>query len=582
MKILGVEGEWSSAEPLTWGAAVLDLGTEIANSLSRLRSAKSKLNDYAFAGAIHRLRPIEIGSTDAWGSVLLLLRKSTTANLDRFAPSAQGQGLLESGYTKDFRWYLFGSLAAFSEHADSVAARVFQEVAPPDVRRSPESADLLAIAMLFAPRDSRLLALRANQAGTTAVAARLLRARAADPDVFDGARRALTNDLDAYMLKYSGGQAEGGGLPASVAAQKLRDVVKVDRALVPVVRAQFPKFAPKNLPEIHTQEMVAASATFHFTAGDADDPVATLMGQAKLRLFKEALDGHIPPALLADRGVISALNRLAKPDPETQVEHAFGGKGTPFAPIKYEPTEDGSYSPREVLRCLGYLEGVFNRQHKIEAGIVLSTNIELSTSDDGHGQIPAGVSILQASNDFLYTPAIFTIQRFEGLKGELRVYLKALEILGPEPAEIDAIPSHIGGMLFHCRAVASFAADRLEVRQADNTSPILEILTGRTAPQAAAWREKLGDRARPLELAAASAGSWIQVAKTPRIQPWQRTAIWLLENATPESPKAWVPRIASLREKPQYFRFDERSVALSPMGLAMASVLRRVYPAEDA
>lgn len=535
--ILGFEGAWPDGVLVAWGAAILADEDQIRNSLSGQFVLRDELDDYLVDGVVTRFpNPIPL-TNDGHGVIVLAIRRDTKHDR-HFKPARDPDaGVIHTTWTKDLFIAIFTDLPAFRSYGETVGAATFATIARNEVPQG-DIEPLLTAGLIVAPTNPYLLALKASRSSGNDTAVALLRRRCKGDvalTVFDEVLASVTARSRRYEVKYTHGVASRGGLDVRVASRQLHALFVIQGELTEEIQEDVPfRIRHDEVPTIHLRELKAASATMSFDTAEADDETAMTryLRFLQMKRLKRILDGELPKAAREDTAFLEALARFVKPDEDTVVEHQ-GFDAEHFAVVEYRPAPAQAYVPSEIVHCLGFVEGIFDRLGKVEIGICPGQTLKMSTRSDGEGGQPRGTALFAARNDYLFRPVRVTMRRHLAPNGELKVWLHELTLLKPgEATTIDYLPSgFLDGTLVRLAARISTTEEGDIVvnwlfRNPDHgPQPSKVVLRARhTEHGAESWLADLAKHASAIELERADDAvlEWVRIGRRSRPAPYMR------------------------------------------------------------
>ena len=595
--LVGLEGDWPAERNVAWGAAVCLDGEHLLNSFTLRRSPRDELDELVQVGAVTPFKkPIEINTLDSARDVIVLVCRRSFQHAALFRPQKEPElGVhWSNAKSKDFITVVIQGRSVFEAHARQVASNVFAEVTR---GRVPEAAvdELLADALVVAQSNPLLLALKARRYSlANASISPLFRARCRTEEAkkeFDEALISLRG-LGIYQIKYHGGIAASGGLPLQKASKQLGALLSVSKAVNDHLTETLPiSVIASDFPDMNLREIRRSSAILSLDCStEADSDFQRYLRHAQIEALQRFLDGDIPSDLRSDASFMDALNQLAHPDEDTEVEHQPLDSAA-FAPIQYRPVTEDQFHAAESLAIFGYLQGVSDTATKVELAFCPMQNLKLSLVNNGVGEAPLGAASVRDRNDFLYIPALAGVRRFVARGGEFKVFLESVNVLASEDVgTVTALPSaEAPGMVFTIRDTISISAGALHLSIGQGIS--VRLPTG-TLDDA---RRFLGEfqeavRATELEATGTPATAWIQLGRRFKPNANQRSLYALSQIPQPatlgqirlqlsrsQATPAKNNLRRALRERPHLVDEDEahQTFSLSESGRAVCRVLSK-------
>jgi hypothetical protein len=448
------EGPFPESAGLAWGAAGIDVGGKLVNSITRQSTSVLDLSRLAMEGRVTALRtPIEIDE-DFSASPLVVLAIHRDSPMSRlFIPDSGwsvGHGLDRQSKTS---YFVFRDKATFDQYAADTTSDVVGYI----LRNLPaEETGMPALrsALSLSPTDLFLHAIRLGLYGKRNQASELLAEKLMKSDRERRQLRDLIPLLQEHentapkvvqWLTYEDGISEGGGLDVSDAAttftalrsiaQKLKgEVLKVCRFLNSASEVPLFRFA----------EMQTGSAKIGISIDLPKKPVIErVVRYFAVEAFREVLRGTVPPELTADDEFQNALDKLANPTPDTRLLQRAADEAA-LAPVIFEPTAPAELRLEGRYRLLVLLEGAYDVLSKIELRLFPKQRATVSSKDNGHGGQPLGVDAFTTTNTFLFRPCIAELVRHTDGATRQRLYLQKLEILEPGTVtDVSEIPSSV-------------------------------------------------------------------------------------------------------------------------------------------
>lgn len=420
-RVVGYEGSLPDGAVASWQTAILADEQGLINPVTRRRFSRERFDELVAEGHATATRAVDLPRHKPNDHpVVYIVAKSVTdavqfrVNTSKYGPYVEGVHSSES-----YRW-IFTKRSVFdsfrAEKQDDLVAHILADLAD-----DPGAAAGLARAGLSLGRSHA--ALNALWVHFTPDERQALVRRLAEAGVTDSAERSrFQTILDAlsadhgYKLKYDGGIAEGGGLDVDAAADTLSNIREIHEHLAPEVAGQFGFLSANQIPQMHLQELVAASASLNFSVrskGSLRDQVARYL---ELKLLEECIAGRIPDRLGDDAQFCEALARLLHPSEQTAVEHTRLGELEPVRVVREVRVSLPQVERTDSLRVLCFLIGIFQDSERAEVMLASpfrrrSGRVTFSLKDRGDGQRPGGLELFDDSNDFLYRPFVVSMER---------------------------------------------------------------------------------------------------------------------------------------------------------------------------
>jgi|GEM_PF-3014214 len=528
--VRGFEGNVGGAIPVSWGAAVVDEDGQLVNSVSGHASAISSIEELAREGfatptpdmplptdvPIHGLQVVAIDTAERFSDLLCV-------------DTGKAGGLVAHAQRKGHQYYVFDSARSrkrYSNHRIDVLLNRLLYALPP--LQGPDTDRLLDMALALDPRHPAVHAVRCYYA-CDEYAEQVARA-SVEPQgegEFEALLDALTTVGDDYSISYEGGIAAGGGLDVDAASRTLRNLRALHDQSASRLAAHY-SFLDAKPPAPRFREMKAASATLVFAADIEERSLGEKLSRVlELRLLESLLRGQQPSWLPRTEQLASAILAVTRPSPDTRVRHRRGHSEYEHVRPSSGEVEDVDLASDEVS-VFGVQTGIIDNASRIEATIFPTRVLTVSAIDDGAGEVPSGAKLLPRTDDVLFRPTSFVLERRVDAKRRERFLLKGFEWLGVGSSEtVRAIPSSIvkGAFLVDIELRVERPQENL-LRVGDESYEGLRHRQLEASKKLVRW---WAEQCKRLELTFAQLelGRWLPPAKPPKITALNRLLVAL-------------------------------------------------------
>jgi hypothetical protein len=439
--VIGLEGIVPTTAVVAWGAAAIRNGEALQNSLSGAKISVAKLHQLDVTLFEARVALNEV-TEDAPLIAVMVNRASILQRYFKADPGREGV-VLGHGYSKNWWYYVFQNRSLFDVYAHTVADRVLKYLFKQTHLAAESTGDMLRWALVLTPSHPVLNALRVHVANKPEIMEKFARASLRSVEAkedFQHILDALRGGTSTWVLKYEGGIAEGGGLDVPDTAKTFNEVDVAQQHVIPYVRTKFPFLQKPRGARVAFFE--AASATITFKPIVKDQTIGDMVARyLTMYWVQEMLRGNKPP-IAETKSLHEALDHLSAPDDNTtatqvRLEEDVPEKLAPIARLEATRVED-----MRVLRVLGIVNGL-SRGTKLEIALSPGNVAIVSTADNGQGDLPLGVDVIDARADFLRMPALATLIR-KTSGGSEHFDLQKLTLLRPgAEGEVDSFPSTV-------------------------------------------------------------------------------------------------------------------------------------------
>ncbi len=522
IEVFAFEGTMPTDKAASWGGAALRDGARVWNPGTGRSCSEEDARRLIADGHLTALpAPVQVEPRYRNRPLIVAIVR-TSAPYSSFLVADTGKlgGLAAHGRTHGFVVYVFVNQSAFDRYARSVIDDLLHRILFGEDMDDAGRNELARLGLMLHSEHPFLLATWVHLATHDEFVEEIARASLRGEDnvhTFEDALLAFRS-LDAdYELIYDGGVSEGGGMDLDVAANTFNNLHYIHRQIGPTLERDFP-FLHRGFAPPRFQEMKAASAHITFSAGPRDRPLGERLARVvELRALQVALAGGAPSEIRANPRFQQAVRAVVDPGPQTVVMHRPLNAEVP-EPVEPVATEVGSVTRSEPLVVLGFQEDVKDRAHRIGIRIGPKTHIWVSATDNGEGETPEGVKVLHEGNDFLFRPAVFTVERRVDSAGrESHCLLRMKFLQAGDEAVLTALPSFLvdGAYLVGVELpVRRISEDVLRV------VGIGEVpgLSGTTLGLAAGWIRSFARACRDMEIAAGryEGSRWLQPARAPK------------------------------------------------------------------
>ncbi len=528
--VRGFEGNVGGALPVSWGAAVLQQAGKLINSASGHVSSIADLDELTSQGFASPTPDMALpAGVPTMG--LQVVAIDTTAKYGELLRVDTGKagGLVAHAQNKGHHYYVFDSDRSrrrYCHHRiDALLKRLLY--AEPEVPTT-DREFLLDVGLALDPSHPAVHAVRCHYAdGDYAV--QIARA-AVEPDSereFESLLDALTTVGDEYAISYEGGVAAGGGLDVDVASRTLHNLRTLHEQSASKLVTHF-SFLETKVPAPRFREMKAASAILVFRADIEERTLGEKLSRVlELRLLESLLRGQQPEWLPRTEQLFAAVLAVTHPSPETKVRHRRGNAEYEQVQLPSGDADDIDVEVEEIA-VFGVQTGIMNHASQIEATIFPARVLTVSATDDGEGEVPSGARLLPRTDDVLFRPTTFTVERRVNAKRRERFFLKGLEWLSTGESEVvRAIPSSIvkGAFLVDVEIVVE-RPDQERLKVGEDYYDGLQHRQLEASKKLVLW---WSEQCKRLELTFAqkNQGRWLPPAKLPRITALNRVLVAL-------------------------------------------------------
>ncbi len=453
-RVVGYEGTLPEGAVASWQTAILDDGQSLFNPVTHRRFSQARFDALVEEGHATPIRAVSLPRFRPHDQPVVYIVAKGAADCAQFRVNTSKYGpYVEGVHSSDsYRW-VFAKRSIFDvfreEKQDGLVAHILADLdedapaaaalARAGLALGRGHAALNAVWVHFTAEDRRSLARRLADAGVTAPAAKLR---------FQTLLASLSAD-HKYKIKFDGGIAEGGGLDIDAAADTLGTLRELHSSLAPEVACQFGFLAANQVPQLHLQELLAASASLVFSVrskGKLRDQVARYL---ELSILEECIAGQLPQRLAEDSSFCESLDRLLHPSDQTTVEHTRLGAIDAVGVHRDVAIATAEVVRTDSLRVFCFLIGIYQNSERAEVMLASpfrrrSGRVTFSLRDRGDGERPEGLELFDESNDFLYRPFVVDMDRQILDNGTERYLLQDAVSLDQHPETVfRALPSSV-------------------------------------------------------------------------------------------------------------------------------------------
>ena len=598
-RVIGYEGQRDPRALVSWGSAALVKDDTLINASTRVRMKFTSKDVASFAknGSISPLtEPLEIADAATDDALVVVeISRSKWDSILLVDPGRIGDLIAKKGFTKT-HVYVFRNTASFDLYRKEVVDRVLNEILykEPD-RKSGDT--LVRTGLILDAHHPALNATKVIRSANPTIAKGIAEANMRsdlDRARFQSIYSALASKEEDYTLKYDKGMADGGGMDVDKVVFVIGAVKTVGQQLSRLIEKDYAFL--ERPPPTRLWEMKAASATFTFKSKRKNQSLGEKVARyLELNLLQEAIGGKDVAGLEDAKPFQEALKKIVSPDETTIVEHSkkIGQKGLQRVGAQQveRPVAQAKWS--DPLTLLGFQEGLIGEGRTIEVNFFPGVALNLSSTDNGDGGVPEGLSFLKERADFLFQPALYTIQRELVAAGSERFFLqKVVELKAGDHGVITAMPSSVvtGGYVYGVEIKVARAANG-SLRLAIGT---LDRVDASSMPLAQGWMKGYAALCYEAELADHRPAR-LAPAKFPAASPLVRLLEAVDSLGSPAPQTAVVAKINELfmlassvrtnntrREvlrRPDLLEFTgplEKDIALTPAGVRYLGAYRAV------
>lgn len=542
-EVFAFEGNLPSEKVVSWGTAAIRRNGRVWNPVTGRECSEADAQDLVDDGHLSLL-PTPIRLTAAHANrplVVTTIRLEAVYSEYLLADTGRVGGLAGSTRSGGYQVYVFTDIEAFDRYATPVIDDLLHRVLFKESEGEGIKKELVTLGLTLNSAHPFLLATKVHISSHDPFVRELARANLRDAEstrAFDDALTSFLRLESDYELIYEGGVAEGGGLDLDVATQTFNNLSYIHRHLAPTLAKDYPflrdAFAPPRF-----QEMRAASAHLSFSTGPQDLPLGQRLARVvELRAIEAALGGRAAEDIRSNVKFEQAVRSLVNPSPETRVAHRPIDKDEAVPVEEIEPAPQSALPETETLVLLGFQEGLKNFANQIGIRLGPSTHVWVSAIDNGSGEQPEGVEVLQQGNTFLFRPAVFSVERRLHAGRETFFLLRMKLLSAGDSAVLTALPSSVvqGAFLVDLEIQVKLVDDdQLSITGA----PSVTGLSGRTLGMSAAWLRTFTHGVRPREMMVGQGqlGRWLHPVRPPKPSALARVLL-ALEKLEHEAPVA--------------------------------------------
>lgn len=522
--VIGFEGIWPTESVVAWGAAALHDGAVIWNSFSRHTTKASTLQQLPPSESYTSIEPISIRDEYKNASVVVVGIRSVSTFAHHFkVDTGKLGGFLQYKRSKGCLYYIFKDRSSFDGYVSEVISGLVFHLLKERIDHA-VARELLTNALTLAPHSPHLHALRvifSDFAVRPLQVARSCVRGERDIATFEAIVKACRPKPVDYWLKYQDGIAAGGGLDIDVAAKQFQALAAIDKKVKPYLVKRIPFLESEaDVPSFRLRKFASRSADIAFGVDVEGEPLISRVARyMELQLFQDILRGNIPSELSSDPEFMSHVETLVHPTADTILLQR------PLGDEEDEREDERVYfedifiekdaRPDTTLTLLGYTQGTAREVRAIEIKLFPGFREIVSLEKNGHGHPPLGTEIYRSRHDFLFRPAIFTLQKFVDTKGRSKFFLQSVHMVERDERHLlSAIPSTIvpGAFLLENDLEVHHAdGGRIDVNDVElwpGHEQINVVTADKWMMRYAKWCKR-----RELERAEAFAATWVPPAK---------------------------------------------------------------------
>lgn len=454
IKVIGLEGTWPASAMVAWGAAVVTDGTKAWNSFTGFSVPLELLSAAGTRDIVTEFPAVDIRPEHDGSQLVVIGIRMGVDDSEFFRTDFDQLGILGRRRHQKALFVVLRSRQIFEQYARDVCnAITLYILREPGTERDPRYLTLLTNALVLAPADPFLNALRVLlQPGRERVRDLAIGAVAGDikaQQQFAFMLRACDANPSHYRLKYNHGIAEGGGMDVNDAAEQLAALKVLHAKIQPEVVSAFPFLDAENdFPAFRLTELKAASADFGFVTAIDNEPLAHRMVRYfEMTMLHQVLSGDVPTKLREDIAFMKVLERVARPDGITYVTHSIVTANASAADeaVVFDPQlESRATSEQQPVTLLVFIQGVARDARYVEFRLFPDWREMVSAERDGQGSRPMGAEVFADRNNYLYRPAVITLQCVYDERLRSKYFLKSVVVLRDGDAQnISGVPSAV-------------------------------------------------------------------------------------------------------------------------------------------
>jgi hypothetical protein len=446
-RVVGFEGILTDDDVISYGAAAIERDGVIVNSITRIEQPREELDENVEAVTFFQKSWEVAHSVDDAELIVVAIRVKDDPWCLELVPASGFGGFLGKKRAKPYVYLLFRDRIAFKQYANETASRVADAI----LREQWEGVGaylLIQSALVLAPRDPMLLALRVYLASDKS-AARRTADRLLTNDIarsrFTSYLKACEQPSDAmYLLKYEDGDQKIGGFNINTAVEQLDAISRVTTKLRPELRETIPFLVEDDdqLPELRFQRLKAASAELGFGVLGRNLRERVLR-YLELEMLARVFRGDVPPSLAKDPLFVTEVRKILAPAGGAVLRHQPIG-APDLEPVSVDLTIESERILAQTTVCvLGFVQGFYREVRRAEVRFANDYAVSVPIEDDGYGNLPVGTEPLRLGEG-LFRPAVFAMLRSVYSTNRVKWHVQRMSFLKEEQASsIDTLPSSI-------------------------------------------------------------------------------------------------------------------------------------------